>query len=35
MRIGDNAYQELSEVTGILGTQQMMAKVYYIVPDMQ
>lgn len=35
MRIGDNAYQELSEVTGIVGTQQMTAKAYYTVADIE
>lgn len=35
MRIGDNTHQRLSEVTGILDTQQMTAKVYYIVPDIR
>lgn len=33
--IGDNTHQRLSEVTGILDTQQMTAKVYYIVPDIR
>ena len=35
MRIGDNAHQGLSEMTGILDTQQMTAKRYYIVPDIR
>ena len=33
MRIGHNAHQGLSEMTGILDTQQMTAKMYYILPD--
>lgn len=35
VRIGDNAYQELSEVTDIVATHQMTAKAYFIVPHIQ